>query len=162
LLLLRSEFSGRTHRLGHGRAWSTAGGGKVMLGVESLEPRDTPAGNVSVFMANGTLYMLGDSNNNVVGLTQNAAGDLFAYGGAGTTVDGVGTVFVGRGFPQAVQINLGGGSNYVEVIGVAAGDIAIFGSPGNDTINLMNDWSWNNVGVFAGDGNDFVRVQNVF
>ena len=135
---------------------------RAPLGVESLEARDTPAGNVLAFWSGGTLMLLGDANSNVVGLTQNAFGDVFAYGGAGTTVDGMGTVFLGRVFPPAVQIDMGGGNDYVEVIGVAAGDMAIFGGTGGDTVNLINDWSWNNVGVFVGDGDDVVRTQNVF
>src|SRR5262245_18342162 len=103
---------------------------KAPLGIERLETRDTPAGNITATVSSGVLFLNGDGADNQFGLQQNSAGDVFVYGLNGTSVNGQPLVFVGRGTPAGVVADLGGGNDYLEVLNLFAGGISING--GND------------------------------
>src|SRR5688500_8420014 len=108
------------------------------LNCELLEARDTPAGNVTAMVFGGTVVVTGDSEFNRIQIAQDGAGNMFAAGLEGTTVNGQSVVFVGQGVPDGVSVSLGDGQDYLEMMGVFAGGISIEG--GNDGDGL---WLWN-------------------
>src|SRR5262245_8621402 len=131
------------------------------LGIECLEARDVPAGNVTALVSGGALLLTGDSAANQVRVVQNVFGNVFVSGLTGTTVNGRASVFVGRGIPAALIADLGDGDDRIEVSGLVSGGIAIDGGLGNDVITLSNRRAAGNVEVFGGEGADTVSLSRV-
>jgi len=120
---------------------------KARLGIERLEARGTPAGNVTATVSGGVLFLTGDGADNQFGLQQNASGDVVVYGLNGTSVNGQPAVFVGRGVPNAVVAELRAGNDYFEVLGLAAGGVFIDSGNGSDSIALANVRTAGNIEV---------------
>jgi len=131
------------------------------LGVERLETRDVPAGNVLAFVSGGQLFITGGPNDNQVGVTQNAAGDVFVYGLNGTLVDGQPIVYMGRFIPANVIVDMRGGNDHFEIVGLVTGNVAVQGGDGNDSLIFINVHAFGNVQVTAGTGNDAVFLSGV-
>jgi len=134
----------------------------ALLGIERLEGREVPAGNVAVLVSNGVVSVFGDAQNNQVAIQQNAVGDLFVLGVNGTTVNGRAALYLGRFSPAAVTVNLGAGNDTFQMNGVVAEQIAVNGGAGADSIALVNTVSSGDITVNGGAGNDAVFVANVF
>lgn len=106
------------------------------LGCERLEARENPAGNViTTILPDGVLYIRGDALDNRVSVQQYANGDLFAYGVAGTTVNGQSVVYLGNGYPTGVAFVMDAGNDLLEMIGVRTGG-GIWGQMGNENDGL--------------------------
>ena len=106
------------------------------LGCERLEARENPAGNVlATILPDGVLYLRGDAADNLISVQQHANGDLFAYGVAGTTVNGLSMIYLGRGYPTGVAFLMDAGNDLLEMIGVRTGG-GIWGQMGNENDGL--------------------------
>src|SRR5262245_47015904 len=131
------------------------------LGCEPLEQRENPAGNVAVVMGNGVVLAAGDAADNAVSIQQNALGDIWMIGLNGTTINGFPALFVGRGLLNTIHVQLNEGNDAVEVVGLWVwNEIVILGGAGNDTIRLAAVTGLN-IGVDGGLGNDVVTTQGV-
>lgn len=103
---------------------------RARLGCESLEARDTPAGNVAATFQNGVWYLLGDAADNQINVVKDASGNVTVYGLNGTTVNGQGAVALGvvtggggSGFApprNGLYVDLGAGTDYLETHRVTA------------------------------------------
>ena len=130
------------------------------LRCERLEDRDTPAGNVSVVLAGSQLYVTGDGFDNGVSTQQNANGDIIVVGVNGTTVNGMGCVYVGRGILRDVIVRGGGGNDLIDVVGLFVNNgISIETGNGNDQIQVRNV-NAAYIAVYARGGNDSLLTQN--
>ena len=120
------------------------------LQVESLENRELMAGNVSVSVQNGNLYITGDAARNHVEVRQSSPGVFrvngVTIGGAATKINnatnGVFTTSAVRG---NVVISLGGGDDQLN-----------FGTGDNRVINVPN-----NLSIDMGSGSDFLSIRDV-
>jgi hypothetical protein len=131
------------------------------LGCESLEQRENPVGNVTAMLSGGTLTVVGDAFDNAVSIRQSPLGDITIVGLNGTTVNGRSAVFVGRGLLNGLNVNMGGGNDAVEVVGLWVwGAITVEGGAGNDTIRLAAV-TGGSIAVDGGPGNDTVIAQGV-
>jgi hypothetical protein len=131
------------------------------LMIEPLEHRENPAGNVTAFLSGGTLIAVGDAAANQVSIQQTVAGDIFAFGLNGTTVNGRSAVFVGRGILNGVSVQGNAGNDAIELVGLLVrGGINIQGGDGNDTIRLAAV-TGGIINVDAGAGNDLIRLEGV-
>jgi hypothetical protein len=134
---------------------------RAPLGIERLEARDTPAGNISATVSGGVLFLNGDGADNQFGLQQNASGDVFVYGLNGTSVNGQPVVLVGRGIPNAVVADLGTGNDYFEILGLLAGGVSINGGNGFNSIAMANVRTAGNIEYRGGQEDDAVFMAGV-
>jgi hypothetical protein len=130
-------------------------------GLERLETRATPAGNVAAFASGGSVFLFGDAADNQVVLQQTQSGEVIVSGTNGTTINGAQSVSLGTGFPESVRIDLGDGSDSVQVFNQIAGSIVVIGGNGDDSVFLGNSGAFGNVEVFGGAGNDTVVLSAV-
>lgn len=101
---------------------------RTRLGCESLEARDTPAGNVTAIFQGGNWMLRGDAADNQISVVRDAAGNVTVTGLSGTTINGQASVNLGRvgsggGWaPQrgGVYVDLGEGTDYLETRRIAA------------------------------------------
>lgn len=131
---------------------------KCGLGCESLEARDTPAGNVTAGAFGGAVFVFGDGDSNRVRIEEDSANNVFVIGLDGTTVNGQSVVFLGQGIPTSVFVDLGDGQDYLEMVHVYAGTINIQGGNGGDGLYLFNVSSAGNIEVNGGGDNDTLFV----
>jgi hypothetical protein len=99
------------------------------LGMESLETRDLMAGNVTASVVNNNLVIRGDSQPNIVKISQVAA-NTFVIAGTGTTINGQASVSLTATGDMA--INLGAGNDRLTM--GATGEVIQL--PGKLNINL--------------------------
>ncbi len=105
------------------------------LQVERLEPRTCMAGNVTASLAGGILTLTGDSLANEIQAYQTAPGSYRIVGNPGTTVNGAAFVNV-SGVTGDVNINLGNGDDFVQLMLVAPKNLNIDMGTGNDFVSL--------------------------
>ncbi|QEH37688.1 Bifunctional hemolysin/adenylate cyclase precursor [Aquisphaera giovannonii] len=134
--------------------------------LESLEDRSTPAVTASFSPGAAVLTIFGDSLNNTITVSRDAAGSILVNGGAVSILGGTPTVAntaLIQAFGQAgndtitlseangalPKANLFGGAGDDVLTGGSGGDL-LFGQAGNDTLlgKGGNDL------LFGGDGND--------
>jgi Ca2+-binding RTX toxin-like protein len=149
------------------------GPNRFVPGVEPLDERIALAVTASFLAQAGILSVFGDSLNNTITISRNAAGNILVNGGAVAIQGGTSTVAntaLVQVFGQAgddTDLNEGGaGSDTVEVNGGNGADV-LLGGDGNDFIdgNQGNDLAFLGAGddVFQwdpGDGNDTVEGQD--
>jgi hypothetical protein len=136
---------------------------RARLGCESLEARDNPAGNVTATLSDGWLIVNGDSNDNLISVQQNQAGDIIVYGYNGTLVNGLSAVYIGTFRLNGLLINMGDGNDYADAAGVLVNvNLGINGGNGNDTLALYSAGGNNDVWLDCRDGNDVASVNNAF
>lgn len=82
------------------------------LNCEKLEDRDVPAGTVITAMSMGSLFILGDTNDNQITITQAGPNTLAITPTGGTTVDGSSTTVL-RPIFSSLVIRLGTGNDSV-------------------------------------------------
>jgi hypothetical protein len=132
------------------------------LNCEVLEPRDNPAGNVSVAISGGVIIVAGDAFNNRINLSQDSVGNVFITGLDNTTVNGQSSLFLGRGIPNGVRIDLAGGNDRAEVVGlVTFGDLIVGGNVGNDQTIILSTAAQFSVQVHGQDGDDDTYLSNI-
>src|SRR5262245_5135843 len=120
------------------------------LGLESLEDRATPAVTATFLPTSAVLVVIGDSLNNTITVSRNAAGNLLVNGGAVAFLGGVPSVantamiqVFGQGGDDTIALdesngalpraNLFGGAGNDTLTGGSGGDM-LFGQSGNDTL----------------------------
>jgi hypothetical protein len=132
------------------------------LGVELLEARDNPAGNVSAVLSNGAIYLTGDALGNELSIAPNAAGELTITGLNGTTVNGQESISVRAGAQVSyISARLGDGNDSISISNVTTSSgIAVDGGNGNDAVTLSNV-STGSVSVGGGAGDDSVTFNTV-
>ena len=137
------------------------------LGLESLEPRDTPAGTVTASVAAGVLTLAGDDADNVVEIQQTEAG-TFALVGTNTQVPG--GSFAGV---KSIVARLGDGNDQLTLSAVVdldgdgpldfgvAGAVKIDLGDGDNQLTAVTAGtiSLGSLTVLAGDGQDHVTVS---
>jgi hypothetical protein len=97
------------------------------LSVDPLEGRDVPAGNIHTFVADGTLFVVGDAQDNSLVVSQPAGpGTLTLSPTGGTTINGLPAPMTGT-IPANVDIMLGAGNDSLS-FDLATAPIAIAGS----------------------------------
>jgi hypothetical protein len=128
---------------------------RVRLGVEQLGERLVPAGSVTGVVANGSLFLTGDGEDNTIeirkGLTQ-----IRIHALDGTTINGAGFVdFVG--VFKDVFVNLKGGDDVLHLEGGGGGtaaaigrDLIFFGGDGDDSLTSEADAAIGRDLIFAG------------
>jgi hypothetical protein len=164
---------------------STYGGRPTAkLSCEALEARENPAGNVTATLLGGTLIVNGDVFDNQFSIQQNSLGDLFIFGLNGTLINGVSTLFVGRGLLTNLFVNTWFGNDSVHIAGIGAfgsmfvslGDendallmvnsgatfLAIDAQGGNDAVGLFGVVGFNAVDVTGGTGIDVLQNRGIF
>jgi hypothetical protein len=116
------------------------------------------AGNVTVSVVNGTVMIVGDPANNVVGVSEGGANDeLGIFGGDGTTINGDESVLV-TGMTGRVTIDLGAGDDDLEVGETPKfpSDLRIMLGDGNDELGLTDTYTMGILSISCGDGDDDV------
>src|SRR5687768_13679640 len=116
------------------------------LGVECLESRFTPAGNVAAFLSGGTVSVFGDGDNNQVTIEQRSNGEVVITGNQTTNVNGSqSATFGGGGNPAGVYVDMGDGGDTLNVNNLGAGSIVLLGGNGNDSLRMTNSGAVSNV-----------------
>lgn len=134
---------------------------RAMLGVEALEARDTPAGNVTVQLAGGQLFVIGDAADNAVSTQQDVFGNIVIFGVNGTTVNGQSSVFVGQGVLRDAIFQGGGGNDQIDVAGLLViGGVSVVTGDGVDLITIR-DVTADYVSAYSLGGNDSLITTNV-
>jgi hypothetical protein len=107
------------------------------------------------------LFVQGDSFDNAFSVTQDVSGNIFVVGGFGTTINGLGAVFVGNGIPTEISIQGGFGNDLIDVRGlVASNAMLIDAGPGNDGV-AVNDITSRFLTLNLGDGSDWLQIRGV-
>jgi hypothetical protein len=138
-------------------------GSGVRLHCDQLETRENPAGNViAVIGGDGALYLRGDAASNLVSVQQTATGDLYVFGRGGTTVNGAGGSYIGRGFVAGVSVVADDGNDLFEFIGLrTAGGIGMLAGNEDDGIALYGvECGWLDLRMQG--GNDVVVVDGAY
>src|SRR5688572_9963887 len=138
------EWSGRQRRIRKSKRVQSR------FCIEPLESRIMPAVTASFMPAAGALVVLGDSLNNTIELSRNAAGQILVNGGAVAITGGTPTVAntaliqaFGLGGDDTLNLNesngalpaanlFGGAGN--DTLGGGFGNDQLFGQAGNDTL----------------------------
>ncbi len=112
--------------------------------VEKLESRSLLAGDISVYIGRGNLFVLGDNAVNQVAVLQLDAGTYAVVGFNGTTVEGEADPFVVEGITGKIDVDLKRGDDLLGVGNDPAGLIALaqafgFGSELGDAAALQSD-----------------------
>ncbi len=134
--------------------------------VEQLSAREMPAVTASFLAGSGTLAVFGDSLNNNIEISRNAAGTILVNGGAVAVLGGTPSVantaliqVFGLGGSDTITLNqangalpranLFGGAGNDILTGGAGGDM-LFGQSGNDTLLGLGGFDF----LFGGSEND--------
>jgi Ca2+-binding RTX toxin-like protein len=134
--------------------------------IEPLESRIMPAVTASFSPAAGLLTVFGDSLNNTIEVSRNAAGNILVNGGAVAVLGGTPTVantatiqVFGQAGNDTLRLNessdalpasnLFGGAGNDTLIGGSGNDL-LFGQAGNDTLEGKGGFDL----LFGGDNND--------
>ena len=143
---------------------------RTVLGVQLLEERETPAGNVTLSVVNGDMILVGDgaAGGNMVNVTETAANRYTVAGLVGTTINSapaVDTLTLGT-VNRDVKATFSGAANSLTFAGLGPTptklrDFTINLSKGGDTINLQGTFG-RNVTIKAPNGsiaNDSITIN---
>lgn len=148
------------------------------LTVESLEDRAMMAGNVTAWVARGTLYIRGDDASNGV-IVRQVSSTTFTVTGTGgngllwdsTRINGGTRTQTFTNVTDDLDINMNNGNDFVEVSGssraapmVLPDDLRVTGGRGNDglRIEFVRNRDWNDrMTVDMGDGSDWATLRYV-
>ena len=135
---------------------------RPVLGLQTLESRDVPAGNVFANLTNGLLSLVGDDLANAV--TIRVVGtSVTVTGNAGTLVNGLPSNS-GIGVVSAVQATLNGGDDSLRIDPTASflipGPLSVNLGPGNNVLGLQTAGriSLGSLGAVTDAGNDTIAV----
>lgn len=107
----------------------------VSLHVERLEERAVMAGNVTAMLNNGVLTLIGDNLANEIMAYQTVPGTYKIIGNPGTTVNG-GLSFTAPGVTGDLNIMMGEGDDFLQLMMVVPGNLNIDMGRGNDYLSL--------------------------
>ena len=146
----------------------------------SLEARRLLAGDVTVFLDGSLLNVVGDAEDNMVQISQDATGSTVVTG-IDTTINGLETPFVQSDsfseltvelragddelsvVDQSVEGNarfLGeGGNDFIEIDEFSSRYLHVEGNLGDDVVEFSNSEIEQSTYVFLGDGNDVLAAE---
>lgn len=134
---------------------------RTKLNCEELESRSNPSNLLAVLNSANDLIVYGGNAGSEIVLEENMAGDYYVMGINGTTLDGRSVVNFGVIHPTNVLIEMTGGNNQIQVIGIhATGTFAILTGNGNDYVN-MSGVDADRVGVNLQGGNNTLKTTLV-
>lgn len=136
------------------------------FGVESLEPRAMLAGDVSVSVVNGNLFIAGDELDNAISIAAGAEANSYVItgldageeGDLATLINGEAEAFIATGVDGRISIHMDDGDDSVAVADLdTQGDLSIHTGDGNDAISLAAGLSVDGkLRVHTGEGDDTV------
>src|SRR5262245_39221837 len=130
------------------------------LGVEPLEGRLTPAGNVTASLVGGQLTVVGDDAANDIRVIQSGS-TLTITGQVGTTVNGSASATFSADSLSKAEFTMRGGDDHVFLIALrASNDVVIEMADGDDIVEVSNVRTGNNLTVKGGQGDDLFGVAN--
>ena len=149
-------------------------GGRRTLGMEPLESRLAMAGDVSLFVSDGNLRIVGDTASNDISIVQTAVGEFSIVGNAGESfrlddVPVTGPVTLG-GITKTITMQLGRGNDAVSVTGLAdvvtASRLFVFSGPGADRVSVSSARIGGQLSISTGNGDssadgDIVSITDV-
>lgn len=107
---------------------------RTPLGLQRLESRENPAGNIQAALEGSFLTLFGDALDNQVRVTQTATA-INVVGLTGTTVNGLPSVSFATPSVNAIEVKLEDGSDQLIMNGVRpANDLFIETAAGNDVV----------------------------
>ncbi len=133
------------------------------LQFQKLESRLLLAGDVTVFIDNINLVVIGDSADNQIQIVGNRFGGATVIGLEDTTINGGDTQFVSPlpGLRNAT-IQLGGGGDSLEVANARfSNGVNIFSGAGNDDLLVRNS-SIGSLNIQSGNGDDLLEIDSVW
>ena len=134
----------------------------VRLGLDRLESRENPAGNVLATLNNGVLFLRGDAADNQFSVQQDQFGDNFVYGVSGTTINALGYIYIGRGNLGGIQIVSDAGNDLAEIVNIhTPGAITMQAGNENDGIAIYGTSSGSMYLSMEG-GDDIMVTDNVW
>jgi hypothetical protein len=134
----------------------------VRLGLDRLESRENPAGNVLATLDNGVLYLRGDAADNLFSVQQDQFGDNFVYGVSGTTINSLGYIYIGRGNLNGIQIVSDAGNDLAEIVNIhTPGAILMQAGNENDGIAIYGT-SAGSMYLSMEGGDDIFVTDNVW
>jgi hypothetical protein len=134
------------------------------LSLEYLERREPLAGDVSAFIADGSITVTGDGAANEISISRTSATSVTILG-VGTKINGDSNPLTLAGFSKDLIINLGGGDDIVRLAGSGSEPLGIGGNltlrtnDGNDQIHLADVSVTGNATLDAGAGHDFMTAS---
>lgn len=137
--------------------------GRFVPGMEALEDRTVPAGNVQVIVGDGVLYVAGDDAGNQIWIAGAGSNSVVIRSLDGsTTINGQSALFVG-GAKRGYYIDLAGGDNVLMVTGTQAnGGLTIKTGEGNDLVNIGGAGHRRETLILTGGGNDQLILNGQF
>lgn len=136
--------------------------GPLTLTFERFEPRVLLAGDVSVFLDAGRLFVVGDDAANLVQIVGTPDGAAEVVGLEGTTVNGGAAAFQSGPGLSGLVARMNGGADEASLQGlVLSGNLTFQGHAGQDVLEIVNSA----VGSFiaeTGAGGDVVDLDNLF
>jgi hypothetical protein len=143
---------------------------RARLGVERLEARDVPAGNVLAALVGGNLVLAGDGAGNSVQVS--VEGDDLVVAGDDTTINGEEQVVFedAGGIPANLAVALGGGADTLDISGVEIGGSAVILTDGllsdffggaDDTVTLTDVTVGGYLAITTGGGDDSATLDTV-
>lgn len=134
-----------------------------------LEPRDVPAGNVTVLQLGTELRVIGDAAANTFTIRGTGAGAVEIQG-TGTTINGGNSKVTATGI-NWLRVTGAAGDDTIRTRDLAIGDVDVFGSTGNDLLDLdgstegyfpLDLFTDTGLELFAsgGTGDDTIRITN--
>jgi Ca2+-binding RTX toxin-like protein len=154
--MLRAMYHALLRGARRGAVNTTARPPRFAPTVQPLEAREVPAVIATFSPAGGTLTVFGDSLNNTIEVSRNAAGNILVNGGAVAVLGGTPTV----ANTALIQV-FGLGGNDTITLNEASGALPrafLFGGIGNDT---MTGGSGNDM-LFGQSGNDTLLGKGGF
>ena len=139
---------------------SSQSGRRFTPGVESLENRTVPAGNVQAFVSGHVLYVAGDDAANRIWIAGSGkTGVVIRSLDGETTINGRNAVFVG-GITGGYHVTMGGGDDYLLVTSTRSnGGLTVDMGEGNDYLGISDAGHARETVLAGGEGNDTIVLH---
>lgn len=132
----------------------------TQLNLNALEDRTTPAGNVTAFVGNGILYVVGDAADNQVWISGTGKRSVIVQPLGDTTVNGS-SQGVWLGDIRGYHIEDQSGNNTIVVSGLnTRGTLNVRTGGGDDQLNVLNSRVRQGTSISTGAGDDSVQIAN--
>src|SRR6266545_2231764 len=138
----------------------TGSGLRFVPGIESLEDRSLPSGNVQVSVIGGGLSVIGDSLDNhiwIAGAGKNAV--VIRPTDGATTINGQTALFV-NGIKHGYNIRLNGGDDHLLITGTRSnGGLLVDLGDGNDVMVVSDTGHRGATTILGGGGDDTITLR---
>lgn len=125
------------------------------------------AGNVTVSVRKGNLFITGDEEANVVGVDQDCVGDVNTFCIYGWSINGEAHIYdnplIVRGVTGDFNIKLAEGDDSVylnEMLGMLPGSVRIDAGKGNDFVRFLDAHASGDLRISMGPGNDTIDFRD--